>query len=404
MAHGTNTITAPVTMPQDIAAVLGISGTDLATLCQSVRINKWAKFKPQQWANKGIIPNATRQQLNYGLVDIPSWARLAYMCQFMFSTNRGSLSSTLWPLCDQTKGSLSQEYWVYQHPTSYFRLSDFSDDAKNYGYLHNAEPQVGEIETTEIEVTPKAELRIRYKNGATSPASIKYSELNGLSRLANYHFGIIATKNSSTYYVGTQETTLSELEQQGAYIDVPPATVYSLRNIIEGTWKISPILCAQAITFSNNPAQYDPVEGISLTPWDVDTVNISIRYAQIDITNAYGYRDLSSSQHYVRVIMQLHNTEQEAGTTRYYRATVKLYNSAGVEQTDFTGGAITGSVNSGATVQAQFDLAVQRIWSSLQNGYFSIELTMDASADPDVKFYRDSAWGMTHLTDEDHPL
>ena len=128
MAHGTNTITAPVTMPQDIAAVLGISGTDLETLCQSVRINKWAKFKPQQWANKDIIPNSTRQQLNYGLVDIPIWARLSYMCQFMFSTNRGSLSSTLWPLCDQTKGSLSQEYWVYQHPTSYFRLSDFSDD------------------------------------------------------------------------------------------------------------------------------------------------------------------------------------------------------------------------------------------------------------------------------------
>jgi hypothetical protein len=83
---------------------------------------------------------------------------------------------------------------------------------------------------------------------------------------------------------------------------------------------------------------------------------------------------------------------------------VKLYNAAGVEQTNFTGGTITGSVNSGATVQAQFNLAVQRIWSSLQNGYFSIELTLNASADPDVKFYRNSAWGMTHLTDEDHPL
>ena len=399
MAHGTNIIEAPIVMPTDIAAILGIAGTGLQALCQSTAINKWAKYKPLQWANRGIIPDTTRKQLNFGLVDIPIWSRLDYMCVFMFSTSRDSLSSNYWPQCDQSKGELSQEYWRYQHPTSYFRLSDFSDDVKNYGYVHNAEPQVGDIVTTTIEVSPTAELRFRYKNGASSPAVIKFSELDGLGRLSGYYFGIIATKNGSTYYVGTQTTTLADVTTQGAYVDVPPATLYSMRNIIEGTWKISPILCSQEITFQSGPPQ---VEGVSLTPWDVDTVNISIRYAQIEITDAYGYRDLLSSQHYVRVIMTLHNTEG-TGYTRFYRATVKLYNSAQVEQTGFTGGEITGSVSGGGTASAQFDLYVADIWSSLQNGYFSIHLEISASAEPDVKFKRNSDWGMTQLTDESHP-
>lgn len=50
MANGNGKITAPVFMPTDIAAVLGIAGTSLATSCQSTAINPWAKYKPVPYA------------------------------------------------------------------------------------------------------------------------------------------------------------------------------------------------------------------------------------------------------------------------------------------------------------------------------------------------------------------
>ena len=67
MAHGTDIITTPVTMPADLAAVLGISGTDLATNCTSSAINMWAKFKPIYHAEKGLLKDSQRQDNSHSV-------------------------------------------------------------------------------------------------------------------------------------------------------------------------------------------------------------------------------------------------------------------------------------------------------------------------------------------------
>ena len=55
MAHSNGKITAPVVMPTDIAAVLGISGTSLEANCKSTAINMWAKYKPVPYAKIDTI-------------------------------------------------------------------------------------------------------------------------------------------------------------------------------------------------------------------------------------------------------------------------------------------------------------------------------------------------------------
>ena len=68
MAHGTNIISAPVVMPTDIAAILGIDGTDLETLCTSPAINMWAVYKPIQVAQYNEITLAQRKSINFGII------------------------------------------------------------------------------------------------------------------------------------------------------------------------------------------------------------------------------------------------------------------------------------------------------------------------------------------------
>ena len=60
-------------MPTDLAAVLGISGTELADNCRSSAINMWAKCKPEGVASGlqampvGILTNAMRALNGYGI-------------------------------------------------------------------------------------------------------------------------------------------------------------------------------------------------------------------------------------------------------------------------------------------------------------------------------------------------
>lgn len=55
MANSGGIITAPVVMPTDLAAVLGISGTSLEANCKSTAINPWAKYKPVPYAKIDTI-------------------------------------------------------------------------------------------------------------------------------------------------------------------------------------------------------------------------------------------------------------------------------------------------------------------------------------------------------------
>lgn len=135
MAHTTNTITAPVVMPTDLAAVLGISGTDLATACKSSVINPWAKYKPVRWAHIDNTkdPSSGTSWLNSD----KTWNSLATWWKYT-----GAIVSGIHRQCGflvpSTDVSTVDELggWTYEQPTGGasqpYRLTDFNQ------YFHGA--------------------------------------------------------------------------------------------------------------------------------------------------------------------------------------------------------------------------------------------------------------------------
>lgn len=403
MAHGTEIITTPVTMPADLSAVLGIAGTDLAAACQSGAVNKWAKNKPIRFAKVAQLTAQNQIAANYGIADIPTWTRLDYMAIYLFSSDKGSLQSVYWPECDIAKGNLSLDYWVYLQPqggaSQPFRLSDFEY------YYHGAEEPIGEMPSATVEIQPIGTMRIVFKMGAQSNYTLKLSDLtwpgsSGYS-IGNMYFGVLAKQQTGlgagTTYAAIQKSgdtfiKMSETTGTGFWVEFPGSFVSANW---EGTWNIYPIISSVAFDPTSQLSLYNGNKFIAPLPFHSKNITVSIKYAQVLITNAVGYRDPQSQQRYVRVAITLQNTES---VPRNYVVDVKLYNNQGVEQTGYTG-RDTGRIDANTTTNVTVTIYVAQIWSSLYGGYFSATSNIDVSLES-VKFYRQSSWGQTTLLED----
>lgn len=105
MSNSNGVINAPVSLHADVCQVLGLGQPcDLGTVCQSGKINMWAKYKPVQFNSISELSERSRYEVNYG-IDVNS----------AYSLDIASLF---------TKAA-SNPGWGYVRPTSYFRLTDF---------------------------------------------------------------------------------------------------------------------------------------------------------------------------------------------------------------------------------------------------------------------------------------
>ena len=147
MAHSTTVISAPVTMPADFSAVLGIAGTNLLDNNRSPFINKWAKFKPIPHSAIGILTDAQRASRNYGLTNIPTWSNINKMSNFIFGIGDENTNA---PDC-----GIQSIYWGYRTPTGGssepYRLADWSNAAKTLGYYHELNRKLKPSEALEID-------------------------------------------------------------------------------------------------------------------------------------------------------------------------------------------------------------------------------------------------------------
>ena len=142
MSNTNGVIAAPVSI-YDVQHVLGLGSNDLATLCVSTAINRWARYKPERWAGttaaqkqKGVpnpINYATRKFNNFSL-EVPfcnydqhkGWY-LNVMAKRVYDIINGVKYDT------ETK-SEDQLAWQYMKPRGnysqalkeFFRLSDFA--------------------------------------------------------------------------------------------------------------------------------------------------------------------------------------------------------------------------------------------------------------------------------------
>jgi hypothetical protein len=126
-------------MPTDLAAVLGISGTDLATACQSSAINMWAKYKPIAYPKVGIMTDSdfaadmgagTSYRITWGIKRIASYNYSDF----------------------EVNGVIKTQVWTWNYPTggsgAPYRLADFN------GYYHRAVPPI------EIHTDPSSQIAI----------------------------------------------------------------------------------------------------------------------------------------------------------------------------------------------------------------------------------------------------
>lgn len=140
-----------------------LSTNDLATLCKSANINKWAKYKPIKLAKVFNITEKDRISAKYGL-NFTKNSVLTKMFQYgaVVPQSSYSLSSIL----NAASG------WTYTRPSggseSPYRLADFiNDDYPSYnGYDHKSTPPLGKFGECKIGLDT-------YNNGSisTSPSS-----------------------------------------------------------------------------------------------------------------------------------------------------------------------------------------------------------------------------------------
>lgn len=167
MGYSNGKISAPVGIV-DIQKALGVSSSDLGTLCSNLKINMWAKFKPVYWpyrdttqalnANNTWNVNAGakwwRGQLGtYGLnynnasVELP------------FSTS--GMKTALENLANN-KINGQMNGWVYIRPqgrdsiyeNDYFRILDFLQ------YNHNADNPIRNVSTSDIRAGSDSEYSV----------------------------------------------------------------------------------------------------------------------------------------------------------------------------------------------------------------------------------------------------
>jgi hypothetical protein len=252
-----NVIYAPVEMPSEVAAVLGITGNDLDAVCKSNNINMWAKYKPVVFATIFTLTDTQRALANYGIHNIPTWGLVQHgsvvtMMNFWLCGYKTDANA---PDC-----GVQPVYWSYLKPSggsqSPYRLSDFAKDT-TLGYFHGAEPPIGPIANTTIEINPAGQLSINYVNGAQDSKTLKYTDLmletGGYMSLAGYYFGVALVRTSeagqsnATEYVQT-EMTAADAVSLGAHVysffqdDSHLSAFMGGGNVRQNTFYIMPFL------------------------------------------------------------------------------------------------------------------------------------------------------------------
>lgn len=325
MAHGTTTISAPVVMPQDIAAILGIPGTDLGDLCTSGAINMWAKYKPIEYNKKGMLEDRDRENANFGIINIPTWSNINKMAAFWFG-NRAS-EQTNAPEC-----GYQPIYWGYQRPTTYKRLSDFSDYpiSSGLGYYHEAEAPIGQSSQSEYTIDSGGNLRILYDHatGDGSGRTVRLKDLH-YPTMTSYdvermYFGVLMKKVGTTNVYAVTGPKIEDLGTMGAYVDIS-----GLTPAFNGEYEIFPMASADQIPFTSDTGQMASGKWMAL--YEKETIGIGATIIRINILeqSLSAYRNTSQSTRNLFVNLTLLNDTYQGGVKA--RVYLEVYNESGTQ-------------------------------------------------------------------------
>ena len=325
----------------DLQTMFSTNDNEEKDLCQNGNIKMWAKFRPVEFKSNGRngttwvkqIPDASRALVAYGISCVPVWANrmLGQMLNFWsgYQTAYANIPDTIDNNgTTQTHTIPSGGYWQMHLPTTAARLADFisSVSPSTKGYFHGAEEPIGGLTSIELEITPGGYLTfqfVKHESGVSDGMTVTYEDLLSCGMLYgfpnnaniyNYYFGVALAKLNSNgqptgaFYVLTQNDSMVSFQQMGTGI-----TAYVDDDTMEGTYKVFPFISDGVLrgTQQGSTSYYKFYtstnrNGTYVALRDPETVNISIRWAQVRVSYLSAYHD-SSNYHIIRVDYKVMN-------------------------------------------------------------------------------------------------
>lgn len=387
MSTGTNIIYAPVTMPQDIAQILHISGTSLEAVCTSQAINMWAKYKPIEYNKKGMLTLAERASRNFGIINIPTWGNINKMANFWFGIDTSSTNAP--------DIGIQPIYWGYQKPSGYKRLSDFSEypvSSNRYGYFHEAEAQIGRSMYGEYTIDSQGNLRIIFNHGGLDARTIRLDELTYPTagfNVGNMYFGCLLRKVGQNDFYAVTGPKISNVPSYGAYVDIS-----GLTTAFNGEYEIFPMASADQIPFTSDTGQMTNGKWIAFG--EKETVGIGATIVRINIREQSfaAYRDTSQSTRNLFVNLTLVNDEYQGGLGA--NVVLDVFNSSGSVITTVTRSTTT-TIPAGGDylMKTQIDMGSL---SALRSAF-----SVRAKATPDITGSTADTFALTTVTDGPSP-
>lgn len=183
MANSNGYITAPVSI-YDVEQALGDSSTDLGTLCQSTRINKWARYKPVKCTK--LFTNDELESNNTWKSTSTWWKATAGNCGIAYNTF-SSVANVKTAIDNQAL------VWTYDPPTGGasqpFRLTDFNQ------YVHNAIPPVWGLYAQTAILQAGHTMEVGIAAGVSGVENITFGDFPAL---ANYYFTVAFYNSAGT--------------------------------------------------------------------------------------------------------------------------------------------------------------------------------------------------------------
>jgi hypothetical protein len=256
MSNANGIITAPVSI-DDVKTILGIASNDLATLCQSTKINMWARFKPVNYPS--VIPLVDYQWIdcNFGIKNIPVWSSVKAMLSWIDN-----------PSVENAPGNLAYNATMYQYDgpkggmSSPYRLSDFLN------YFHGSKSPIGPCLSNSVDEAKDNTFQISFDQAKhdTGHLQVRLSDLsNEHINFNQCYFGLAFEGGIGTYIT----TTNWMLTDDNLYPIFDPSnpdnrsgnaliTVNDANNYLaDKTWKVVPFASAveiQGLVVPNNSA------------------------------------------------------------------------------------------------------------------------------------------------------
>lgn len=335
MSYNGGIITSAVSI-YDVQRALGTNECDLGSLCRHANIKTWAKFRPIEYKPStsvvlGVLTDAQRASVNYGINNIPIWSGGKTVVNVANYWVNGTTTGNNLP--DGYSSPPREGWWVASLPTTAYRLTDFvsGDTPTTRGYFIRADAPIGKLDQCGTENSSSSLVTVMYNmnlDGISSGLTIWYGDLSVMNNVQfkNMYFGIIMVVGSSVY-LATQNNTVGDLDVSTSTLWSMGATVRFRFNSSSGaiynaavngtTFKVFPVISSVPNYVGSSAISTSNAAGTFIALQPAEDASIQILFVQGIITSLRAWK--TSGQAYT---CDFYLSVNDDSTTHYCKITV----------------------------------------------------------------------------------